>query len=67
MLAGVTDCGRSRKGGCRGGLALGYKTQARQPDPGEDHTVLRETGEGTTRLWQSGDPVAATRLMVPGA
>ena len=25
MLAGVTDCGRSRKWGCRGRLALGFK------------------------------------------
>ena len=25
MLAGVTDCGRSQKWGCRGRLALGFK------------------------------------------
>ena len=33
----------------------------------EDHVVLEEKGERTTLLWQSGDPVAATQLMVPGA
>ena len=33
----------------------------------EDHKALAEKGERTTRLWQSGDPVAVTQLMVPGA
>ena len=33
----------------------------------EDHAVLEEEGERTTQLWQSGDPLSATQLMVPGA
>ena len=33
----------------------------------EDHAVLEEKGERSMLLWQSGDPVAATQLMVLGA
>ena len=55
MLAGVTDYRRSWKWGCRGRLALGFK-----PRHGS------HTRERTTLLWQSGDPVAATQLMVLG-
>ena len=33
----------------------------------EDYSALAEKGEGTMLLWQSGDPVVATQLMVPGA
>ena len=33
----------------------------------EDHVALEEKGERTTLLWQSGDSVATTQLMVPGA
>ena len=32
-----------------------------------EHVALVEKGERTTRLWQHGDPVVATQLMVPGA
>ena len=45
MLAGVTDCRRSRKWGCRGRLALGFKTWAWEPYPREGHVVLGEKGE----------------------
>ena len=45
MLAGVTDCRRSRKWGCRGRLALGFKPRHRQPYQREDHEVLGEKGE----------------------
>ena len=41
MLAGVTDCRRSQKWGCRGRLALGFKPRL------SSHTRVR-----TTRLWQ---------------
>ena len=38
MLAGVTDCSRSQKWGCRGKLALGFKprhgSQTREREPG---------------------------------
>ena len=54
MLAGVTDCRRSQKWGCRGGLVLGFKpshsshTQERTTqvsrEGGEDHTALAEWG-----------------------
>ena len=33
----------------------------------EDPETLAEKGERTMLLWQSGNPVAATQLMVPGA
>ena len=33
----------------------------------KDYAVLGEKEERTTLLWQSGDSVAATQLMVPGA
>ena len=56
----------------------GISTQAWQPYLGgesgsfgeegrEGQVALVEKGERTTWLWQSGDPVAATQLMVPGA
>ena len=32
-----------------------------------EHVALVEKGERTTRLWQHGDPVVVTQLMVPGA
>ena len=76
MLAGVTDGGRSRKWGCRGRLALGFKPRLGSHTwkgttqrwwRREDHAVLKEKGERTMLLWQSGDPVAATQVMVPGA
>ena len=31
----------------------------------EDHTALVEKGERTAQLWQSGNLMAATQLMVP--
>ena len=40
MLAGVTDCGRSEKWGCRGRLVLGFKPRC------DSHTQER-----ITRLW----------------
>ena len=52
----LSDCRRSRKWGCRGRLALGFKPRCSS-----------HTRERTTQLWQSGDPVAGTQLMVPGA
>ena len=55
ILAGVADCGRSWKWGCRRKLALGFK-----PRHGS------HTQERTTWLWQTGDPMAATQLMVLG-
>ena len=78
MLAGVTDGRRSRKWGCRGRLAMGFKprhsshTRERGPcrfggQKREDYSALAEKGEGTMLLWQSGDPMVATQLMVPGA
>ena len=46
----------------------GIYTQARQPYSGENHKALAEKREGRIMwLWQSGDPVAATQLMEPGA
>ena len=79
MLAGKSDYGRSQKWGCRGKLALGFKP--RSSSHREDHAVLgekrrergprgfgrEEKGERTTQLLQSGDPMVATQLMVPGA
>ena len=52
MLAGVTDCRRSRKWGCRGRLALGFKNL------GAAATEKRTTRfwgrrERFTQLWQS--------------
>ena len=55
MLAGVTNCRRSRKWGCRGRLALGFKprrsshTQERGPhgfggEGEENHVALAEWG-----------------------
>ena len=32
-----------------------------------ERTLAGEPWEGAAWLWQSGDPVAATQLMVPGA
>ena len=49
MLAGVTDCGRSRKWGYRGRLALGFKPR-HSSHRKEDHAVLREKKEGHTVL-----------------
>ena len=43
MLAGVTDCRRSWKWGCRGRLALGFKPGVATV-PGEDHAALAEWG-----------------------
>ena len=45
MLAGVTDCRRSRKWGCRGRRALGFKPRNRQPN----QRGLRGFGRETTR------------------
>ena len=42
MLAGVTDCRRSWKWGCRGRLALGFKPRCGSHNRGEDHTALVE-------------------------
>ena len=78
MLAGVTDCRRSLKWGCRGRLVLGFKLRWDRHTwerttwswrRGERTTQFwgEEKVERTTLLWQSGDPVAATELMVPGA
>ena len=33
----------------------------------EDQVALAEKGERTTLLWQSGNPLAAAQLMMPGA
>ena len=43
MLAGATDCRKSRKWGCRGRLALVLKPR-QQPYQGENHTALAEWG-----------------------
>ena len=45
MLAGVTDCRRSWKWGCRGRWALGYNLATTAVE-GEDHVVLEERREG---------------------
>ena len=45
----------------------GIQTQAQQPYKREDHVVWGEKGERTMRLWQSGDPMEETQLIVPGA
>ena len=54
MLAGVTECSRSRKWGCRGRLALGFKPRLGSHTwkgttqlwwRREDHAVLKEKGE----------------------
>ena len=59
MLAGVTDCRRSWKWGCRGRLALGFKPrlaamgiedQTVLEEKGEDHAVLEGKGEDHTAL-----------------
>ena len=52
MLAGVTDCRRSQKWGCRGRLALGFKPRC------SSHTRERtmrfwRRRERFTQLWQS--------------
>ena len=44
MLAGVTDCRRSQKWGCRGRLALGFKPRHGSLER-EDHVVLKEKRE----------------------
>ena len=44
MLAGVTDCRRGRKWGCRGRLALGFKPR-HGSHMREDHAVLGEKRE----------------------
>ena len=54
MLAGVTDCRRNQKWGCRGRLALGFKPRRGSPARrgpcgfggvgGEDHAALAEWG-----------------------
>ena len=41
MLAGVTDCRRSWKWGCKGRWALGYNLATTAVE-GEDHVVLKE-------------------------
>ena len=50
MLAGVADCGRSRKWGCRGRLAQGFKPKC------SSHAIGRSTG-----LWQEGRPTKPTK------
>ena len=54
MLAGVTDCRRSQKWGCKGRWALGFKRRCgshrERGPPGsggkeEDHAVLKESRE----------------------
>ena len=42
MLAGVTDCRRSQKWGCKGRWALGFKPRPGSHRGGEDHKVLGE-------------------------
>ena len=42
MLAGVTDCRRSRKWGCRGRLAQGFKPRLCSRTKREDHMALAE-------------------------
>ena len=59
MLAGVTDCRRSWKWGCRGRLALGFKP-GHSSHTREDHAALVEKGERTRGLWWSRDPVVNT-------
>ena len=57
MLAGVTDCRRSRKWGCRGRWALGFK-----PTRGshrEDHVVLKEQRGDHEVLGKKGEDHAA--------
>ena len=64
MLASVTDCRRSRKWGCRGRLALGFKprrgSHTRRGSHGfgregrEDHEVLEEKRENHATLAEWG-------------
>ena len=53
MLAGVTDCGRSRKWGCRGRLAWDLKPGV-AAIAGEDHRALAEKGENHAALAEWG-------------
>ena len=50
-----------------GGEEKGERTTAVLKEKREDHEAVVEEGERKTQLWQSGDPVAAIQLMVPGA
>ena len=50
MLAGVTDCRRSWKWGCRGRLALGFKHRhGSHTGLFGDHAALVKVG--TTQIW----------------
>ena len=50
MLAGVTDCRRSRKWGCKGRWALGFKPRHGSSEGEENHTVLRGNEEDHVAL-----------------
>ena len=52
MMAGVTDCRRSRKWGCKGRWALGFKPRSGSHRK-EDHAVLRGKGEDHEVLKES--------------
>ena len=68
MLAGVTDCRRSRKWGCKGRWALGFKPRPGSHREGgprgsevnrEDHRVLKEKREDHEILGKKGEDHAA--------
>ena len=64
MLAGVTDCRRSRKWGCRGRLALGFKPRCGSQARGGTHGFGREGG-GPCGLGKSQDHVALGYSLLP--
>ena len=67
MLAGVTDCRRSRKWGCRGRWVLGFNHRCGSHRErttefwrkGEDHSVLKEEREDHEVLGKKGEDHAA--------
>ena len=61
MLAGVTDCGRSQKWGCRGRLVLGFKNPGMSAKPGWGHAALAR-GCKHTALARGWDHVALVRV-----
>ena len=58
MLAGVTDCRRSQRWGCKGRWALGFKPR-RGSHRREDHAVLEERREDHEVLGKKGEDHAA--------
>ena len=51
MLAGVTDCGRSQKWCCKGGLVLGFKPRhGTQAEAFWDHSAMVKVGPCSFRV-----------------